>query len=111
MVVLLTGFIRQPHVELCLFQVGIVDWAPKVFSRKLDHIIGLFLCFGRVVARLSRFGSLIRLVGKPWACLKKFEKNILAIRDVCSQPATKVIFVEIAKPDHFLIDNCVTFLD
>lgn len=99
----------QLPFDLCLIQVGIVDCAPRIFPRKLNRIIGLFPGGGKLVTRLSRFGSLVRLVGKPWVSLKKFEKNILTIYDICSELATKVVFIEIAKPAHYLIDNSGDF--
>lgn len=100
---------RQPPFDLCLIQVGIVDCSPRLLSRKLNRIISFFPGGGRVVARLSRFGPLIRLAGKPWVGLKKFEKNVINILHVSSKLATDVVFIEIAKPAHFLIDNCGDF--
>ena len=41
----------------------------------------------------------------------KFEENVRKIQKVGSQLATKVVFIEIAKPAHFLIDNCGDFSD
>lgn len=100
---------RQPPFDLCFIQVGIVDCTPRLLSRKLHRIIGFFPGGGRVVAGLSRFGPLIRLVGKPWVGLGEFERNVINILDLCSKLAADVVFIEIANPAHFLIDNCGDF--
>lgn len=100
---------RQPPFDLCFIQVGIVDYTPRLLSQKLHRVIGVFPGGGRVVAALSRFGPLIRLVGKPWVSLVEFQRNVMNILDLCSKLAADVVFIEIAKPAHFLIDNCGDF--
>lgn len=99
----------QPPFDICIIQVGIVDCSPRLFSRKFNRILKILPGGGMLLARLSRVGSLIRLVGKPWVSLEKFEHNVISILDLCSQLANNVIFIEIAKPAHFLIDNCGDF--
>jgi len=100
---------KRPPFDLCVVQVGIVDCTPRLFTRKLSYIIGLFPGGAEMVSRLSRLGFLVRLIGKPWVSLAKFEKNITNILGICSQLATRVVFIEIARPAHFLIDNCGDF--
>jgi len=99
----------QPPFDFCFIQAGIVDCTPRLFSKNFFRIIGLLPSGGRITSGLSRAGSLVRLTGKPWVSLKKFEKNINNILDLCSQLATRVVFIEIAKPAHFLINNCGDF--
>lgn len=95
--------------DICLIQVGIVDCTPRLCSRRLCGIFRLFPGGSRMAARLSRVGSLVQLIGSPWVSLVKFEQNVFSIFEVSSQLATKVVFIEIAKPARNLINNCGDF--
>ena len=48
-------------------------------------------------------------MGRAWVGLRDFEQNISNITQVASKLAKKVVFIEIAKPRHFLAKNCGDF--
>lgn len=97
--------IKQPF-DICIIQVGIVDCTPRLVSRKVERIITLIPIIKTVFAKLGRIRSLVEFIGTPWVSIIDFEKNCINIFETCSRLATRVIFIEIAKPAHFLIHNC-----
>lgn len=96
----------EPPFDLCVVQVGIVDRTPRLFSRRVGRLVGRFRVGSRLVNMLRRIRWQLKSVGKPWVSLGQFERNVIGIKNITSQLAACVCFIEIAKPAHHLVDNC-----
>ena len=101
--------VAHPPFEICILQVGIVDCTPRPFSKRLTRVISLFYGGKKLIDRLSRHQQFLKLFGKPWISLEKFENNILEIFKISSKISSKIIFIEISKPVHYLLENCGNF--
>lgn len=103
------GIADNPPFDACIIQVGIVDCTPRLLPKIIWSLIRLLPIGRQLVDTLSKKSWLLQIIGNPWVGLKYFEKNISNILDVAKQLAHNVIFIEIAKPAHFLIENCGDF--
>ena len=104
------GIISATKFDFCIIQVGIVDCTPRLLPRGIQFILENFFPYGSSISSwLNRRSKLINYFGKPWVNQFKFEQNIKKINKFASKIATKVFFIQIAKPENFLKINCGDF--
>ena len=110
----LEGYMIAPQMvntpfDICFVHVGIVDCTPRLFPRRINQMLSTLPFGRRLISRVSRNQALTQRIGRPWIDKLKFKKNILSIFLICSRLADKVVFIEIARPTHFLVENCGDF--
>ena len=92
-----------------IVQVGIVDVAPRLLPRAAYNLLRRYRVTAYVVNKLSRNQNIMRLYGKPWVGIEKFRKNIRDIRASLLVLSKDCFFLEILKPNAYLIENCGDF--
>ncbi len=95
--------------DFCVVQVGIVDATPRLFSRESLRLIKYLPGSGRFVSKLTRSGKLVQRFGKPWVCKDDFRCSAYKVLEKSAAISKRVLFLEIAKPEHNLIKNCGDF--
>lgn len=95
--------------DICLIQVGIVDCTPRLLPKRLTRIAKKLPVSRELINWLSRKRTILQRVGRPWINSIHFEKNILEIVALAQDLSDDVVFIQIAKPAHFLLENCGDF--
>ena len=97
------------YFDIYIVQVGIVDAKPRPFGKGVTYLLKQ-LPFGNVIiSRLSKSKLFLKYFGTQWTSEKKFfEKTKILLKET-SKIAKKTYFLEIAKPAHYLKQNCGDF--
>jgi len=95
--------------DLCVIQVGIVDVTPRLVSRKTTFILNQLFIFKSILTKLSRSKFFLKYFGKPWVSEDEFLEKYRLLQKRVSNFAKQTIFIEIARPAHYLKENCGDF--
>ena len=99
------GSLQARRFDVALVQVGIVDACPRLVPRSLYSYASRIPGF----PRLGRSKRLHQIVGRPWVSSKRFIQAIDKIDSLLNKLADRVVFIEIAMPDHYLRLNVGDF--
>lgn len=102
--------IKKPF-DCCVIQVGIVDVTPRVFSRRVLRLLDFVPASSRFVKKISRSRKLTEMIGRPWVNLQLFIDTAKSIYLRAGEISNSVLFLEIARPTNFLINNAGDFSD
>ena len=95
--------------DLCIVQVGIVDVTPRPINKSVTYFIRHVPLIKSVLFKLSRSKNFLKYFGKPWTSETVFLKKFNLLREKINNFAKKTIFIEIARPTHYLKENCGDF--
>lgn len=99
------GSLQARRFDVALVQVGIVDACPRLVPKRLHSYASRIPGF----PHLERLKWLHHVVGSPWVSSKRFIQTINKIDSLLNRLARRVLFVEIAMPDHYLKENVGDF--
>ncbi|MDC0350826.1 hypothetical protein OAM73_03185 [Candidatus Pelagibacter sp.] len=95
--------------DLCIIHCGIVDCTPRPFNKAIMFILSKIPFFKDLLKKLSRSNFFLSRFGKPWISEKVFLKTLLKVQLLSKIIAKKTLFIEIARPAHYMIKNCGDF--
>lgn len=100
-----TSGLARPF-EAIILQQGIVDCCPRPLPRLAHRAVRQLPMAGRSLAG----GALVpRRYWRPWTSLGRFEQEANRITAAAHQLAKHVFWLEIARPAHYLVENCGDF--
>jgi hypothetical protein len=91
--------------DVAFVQVGIVDATPRLLPKKIFSYA--FMLPGS--SRLLRSRFLHQSIARPWVATTQFIENVANINSLLKHMANQVLFIEVARPDHYLIENVGDF--
>ena len=83
-------------------QQGIVDFSPSPFPRRVHRALRPLPLVGR---RLTGGALIPRRFWSPWTSVEHFEHEVNQITAAAHKLARRVIWLEIARPAHYLVEN------
>jgi hypothetical protein len=97
------------YFDITIVQVGIVDVTPRLLTKRMRKIIGLFLFLKNLIVVASRNKKIVENFGRPDNSESKFKEGIESLSSLLKDLSKNVIYLSILQPTGFLLDNCGDF--
>jgi hypothetical protein len=99
------GSPKSKKFDAVFVQVGIVDVSPRIFPKPLYPIVSRV----PLLCNVLRSRLLNSTFGRPWSSPHHFQRYASLLYESLAFFSDRILFIEIAPPAHFMLDNLGDF--